>query len=98
MECADLRWVASCRWESSNQLGEAEGNQPMSLRNAALAGMIGPAVFALIVVVLTLAQYRFLVRIGWDPVGVSEVPWPSGLALGPLGWLQRSEEHTSELQ
>ena len=50
--------------------------------------MIGPAVFALIVVILTLAQYGFMVRIGWDPVGVSEVPWPSGLALGPLGWLQ----------
>ena len=60
----------------------------MSLRNAALAGIIGPAVFALIVVILTLAQYGFMVQIGWDPVGVSEVPWPSGLALGPLGWLQ----------
>ena len=60
----------------------------MSLRNAALAGMIGPAVFALVVVILTLAQYGFMVRIGWDPVGISEVPWPSGLALGPLGWLQ----------
>ncbi len=60
----------------------------MSLRNAALAGMVGPAVFALVVVILTLAQYGFMVRIGWDPVGVSEVPWPSGLALGPLGWLQ----------
>jgi Protein of unknown function (DUF998) len=60
----------------------------VSLRNASLAGMIGPAVFALIVIVLTLAQYRFMVGIGWDPVGVSDVPWPSGLALGPFGWLQ----------
>jgi Protein of unknown function (DUF998) len=65
-----------------------EGDQVLSLRNSALAGMIGPAVFAFIVVVLTLAQYGFIVRLGWDPVGSSDVPWPSGLALGPLGWLQ----------
>jgi hypothetical protein len=63
-------------------------NQPVLLRNAAFAGMIGPALFALIVVVLTVAQYGFMVKLGWDPIGASEVPWPSGLALGPLGWLQ----------
>jgi hypothetical protein len=58
------------------------------LRNAAFAGMIGPALFALIVVVLTVAQYGFMVDLGWDPIGASDVPWPSGLSLGPLGWLQ----------
>ena len=60
----------------------------MSLRNAALAGMIGPAVFAFVAAVLTVAQYGFMVRLGWDPIGASDVPWPSGLALGPFGWLQ----------
>ena len=60
----------------------------MLLRNAAFAGMIGPALFAIIVVVLTVAQYGFMVDLGWDPIGASDVPWPSGLALGPLGWLQ----------
>jgi len=60
----------------------------MLLRNAAFAGMIGPALFALIVVVLTVAQYGFMVDLGWDPIGASDVPWPSGLALGHLGWLQ----------
>jgi hypothetical protein len=60
----------------------------LSQENKALAGMIGPAMFALIVVVLTLLQYGFMVGLGWDPLGVSDVPWPSGLALGPLGWLQ----------
>jgi hypothetical protein len=60
----------------------------MLLRNAAFAGMIGPALFALIVVVLTVAQYGFMVDLGRDPIGASDVPWPSGLALGPLGWLQ----------
>jgi Protein of unknown function (DUF998) len=58
------------------------------LRNAAFAGMIGPALFAIIVVVLTVAQYGFMVDLGWDPIGTSDVPWPSGLALGPWGWLQ----------
>jgi Protein of unknown function (DUF998) len=57
------------------------------IRNAALAGMIGPALFALIVV-LTVAQYGFIVDLGWDPIGASDVPWASGLALGSLGWPQ----------
>jgi hypothetical protein len=60
----------------------------MSERNGALAGMIGPAMFAFIAVVLTVLQYNFLVRLGWEPVGVSDVPWPSALALGPYGSLQ----------
>lgn len=60
----------------------------MLVRNAAFAGMIGAALFALIIVFLTVAQYGFMVDLGWDPIGASDVPWPSGLALGPLGWLQ----------
>ena len=60
----------------------------MSLRNAALAGIVGPVVFAFIVAVLTFAEYGFMIRLGWDPVGISNVPWPSALALGPFGWLQ----------
>ena len=60
----------------------------VSPRNAALAGTVGPIVFALIAVVLTFAQYDFMRGLGWEPLGASDVPWPSGLALGPLGWLQ----------
>ena len=60
----------------------------MSQRNGGLAGIIGPAMFALIVVVLTALQYDFMVGLGWDPVGASDVPWPSALALGPYGFLQ----------
>ena len=60
----------------------------MSERNAALAGMIGPVLFAFIVIVLTVAQYGFMRRLGWHPIESSGVPWPSGLALGPYGWLQ----------
>jgi hypothetical protein len=50
--------------------------------------MVGPVVFALVAVFLTFAQYGFMVGLGWKPLGASDVPWPSGLALGPLGWLQ----------
>jgi hypothetical membrane protein len=60
----------------------------VSERNAALAGMIGPAIFVLIVIVLTVAQYGFMRGLGWHPIEGSGVPWPSGLALGPYGWLQ----------
>ena len=60
----------------------------MSQENKALAGMIGPAMFALIIVVLILVQYDFMVQLGWHPIRRSDVPWPSGLALGPLGGLQ----------
>jgi hypothetical protein len=60
----------------------------VSPRNAALAGVVGPVVFALVAVVLTFAQYDFMRGLGWEPLGASDVPWPSGLALGPLGWLQ----------
>jgi uncharacterized protein DUF998 len=63
------------------------GKSP-SQQNGALAGIIGPAVFAFVIVVLTLVQYDFMVGLGWRPVRGSDVPWPSGLALGPLGWLQ----------
>ena len=60
----------------------------MPERRGSLAGIVGPAVFALVVIVLTMLQYGFMVGIGWSPVGVSDVPWPSALALGPFGWLQ----------
>jgi hypothetical protein len=59
-----------------------------SPRGAAVAGVIGATSFAVVVVFLTLAQYGFMLGLGWKPLGSSDVPWPSGLALGPLGWLQ----------
>jgi hypothetical protein len=64
------------------------GEDVLSLRSAALAGMIGAAVFAVVVVFLTFAQLGFMLGLGWKPLGASDVPWPSALALGPLGWLQ----------
>ena len=60
----------------------------MSIRGAAVAGVVGASLFAVVAVFLTLVQYDFMLGLGWKPLGSSDVPWPSGLALGPLGWLQ----------
>ena len=54
----------------------------------AFAGMVGPILFGAILVVLTVVQYDFMVEIGWRPLGDPAGAWPSGLALGPYGWIQ----------
>lgn len=59
----------------------------MAQRNGALAGVVAPVTFGAVILVLTVAQYDFMVGLGWHPVRDSGVPWPSGLALGPYGWL-----------
>jgi hypothetical protein len=51
----------------------------ISQKNRALAGIIGPATFALTIVVLTLVRYDFMVGLVWHPTHSSDVPWPSGL-------------------
>lgn len=53
---------------------------------ASLTGMIGPPLFALIVAGLTILEADFMHSIGWEPFG-NVLDWPSGLALGPYGWL-----------
>ena len=53
---------------------------------ASLAGIIGPALFAILVTGLTIAEADFMRSIGWDPFG-NVLDWPSGLALGHYGWL-----------
>jgi Protein of unknown function (DUF998) len=68
--------------------GKRRGDPVVSTRSAGLAGMIGAAVFAVVVAFLTFAQLGFMLGLGWNSLGSSDVPWPSGLALGPLGWLQ----------
>lgn len=56
------------------------------IKLAAIAGIIGPLVFAIVVTGLTFAEADFMRSIGWDPFG-NVLDWPSGLALGPFGWL-----------
>jgi hypothetical protein len=59
----------------------------MSQENRALAGVVAPVMFGTVIIALTVAQYDFMLGLGWRPLGDSGVPWPSGLALGPFGWL-----------
>jgi len=61
-------------------------NKSRLIKFAALSGMIGPALFAVMVTGLTFAEADFMRSIGWDPFG-NVLDWPSGLALGPYGWL-----------
>jgi hypothetical protein len=60
----------------------------MMVKVGAFAGMAGPILFGTILVVLTVVQYDFMVEIGWQPLGDPAGAWPSGLALGPYGWMQ----------
>src|SRR5918997_2192298 len=56
------------------------------IRTAALAGALGPPLFAALLATLTALQYDFMVGIGWKPLGDPAAAWPSGLALGRHGW------------
>lgn len=53
---------------------------------AALAGIAGPLLLAVVITGLTIAQADFMRTLGWNPLG-PVIDWPSGLALGPYGWL-----------
>ena len=60
----------------------------ISPRNAALAGTLGPILFAGGLVTLTTLQYDSLLGLGWEPLREPSGAWPSGLSLGPYGWMQ----------
>jgi uncharacterized membrane protein YidH (DUF202 family) len=55
---------------------------------AALAGVIGPFLFGTLVLALTALQYDFMLGMGWRPLADPAYAWPSGLALGPYGYVQ----------
>lgn len=55
------------------------------IKLAAWAGMIGPLILGSIITVLTILQRDFMISIGWRLD--APLDWPSGLALGPYGWL-----------
>src|SRR5512134_1891090 len=61
-------------------------NRSRLIRLAAQAGIVAPLFFAVIVTGLTIAEADFMRTLGWDPLG-PVIDWPSGLALGPYGWL-----------
>jgi hypothetical protein len=55
------------------------------VRVALAAGVAGPAMLAVVITGLTVAQYQFMRSLGWHPWRAPTVDWPSGLALGPYG-------------
>lgn len=65
----------------------AAGFRTRALRAAALAGMLGPLLLGGVIVGLTLAQYEFMRSLRWHPLTAPTTDWPSGLALGPYGFL-----------
>lgn len=56
------------------------------MKLAARIGMVAPILFAIIVIGLTVTEADFMRSIGWEPFG-NVLDWPSGLAMGPYGWL-----------
>jgi hypothetical protein len=50
--------------------------------------MVGPVLFATVLLALTAVQYDFMLGIGWRPLEDPSGAWPSGLALGPYGLAQ----------
>lgn len=55
------------------------------IRLAALAGIIGPLLLGSVITVLTILERGYMLSIGWKLN--APLDWPSGLALGPLGWI-----------
>jgi hypothetical membrane protein len=49
--------------------------------------LIGPVLFASVLISLTILQYDFMLSLGWHPIKDPTFDWPSGLALGPYGWV-----------
>src|SRR5919106_334906 len=60
----------------------------MIITVAAIAGMMGPALFGSVLLTLSALEYDFMLGIGWRPVADPAGAWPSGLALGPYGLAQ----------
>jgi hypothetical protein len=57
------------------------------IKLAARAGIIGPLLFGIVVITLTILKYDFLRALGWHPINDPTFDWPSGLALGSYGWI-----------
>lgn len=55
------------------------------IRLAVLAGILGPLLLGSVIMVLTIVERDFMRSIGWRLD--APLDWPSGLALGPYGWI-----------
>jgi hypothetical protein len=61
----------------------------MTTRRLALAGLVGPPLFAAIVLLVTGLEWDFLHSVGWSarPFDSPDALWPSSAALGDYGFL-----------
>ena len=60
-------------------------NTQQRIKLAVLAGLIGPILLGTVITVLTITERDFMLSIGWKLN--APLDWPSGLALGPYGWI-----------
>jgi len=65
------------------------------IRLAAYAGILGPLLLGSVITILTIIEQDFMTSIGWT-LG-APLDWPSGLALGPYGWIMTLTFLTSGL-
>ena len=49
--------------------------------------LLGPVLFVIVTIALTFLKYEFLLGLGWHPIYDPTFDWPSGLALGPFGFV-----------
>ena len=57
------------------------------LKLAVFSGIVGPILFGTVIIIMTIIKHKFLLSLGWDPIHAPTLDWPSGLALGPYGWI-----------
>jgi hypothetical protein len=55
------------------------------LRLSVIAGIVGPLLLGSVITILTIVQRDFMTSIGWRLK--APLDWPSGLSLGPFGWI-----------
>jgi uncharacterized protein DUF998 len=60
-------------------------NTGRKIRLASYAGIIGPILLGSVITILTIIEWDFMTSIGWRLR--APLDWPSGLALGPYGWI-----------
>jgi hypothetical protein len=60
-------------------------NEQTHLRLAVIAGIVGPILLGSVITILTIVERDFMTSIGWRLD--APIDWPSGLALGPYGWI-----------
>jgi hypothetical protein len=60
-------------------------NEQTRIRRAIVAGIVGPILLGSVITILTIVQRDFMTSIGWRLD--APLDWPSGLSLGPYGWI-----------